>query len=54
MSLIINSDFRRILQILVNLLDNALKFTIQGSVKVLIEYINEENKIQIKVTDTGI
>ena len=50
----INSDERRIMQIITHLLENALKFTMQGSVKVNVDSLEASNKIKISVTDTGI
>ncbi|WP_196137504.1 ATP-binding protein [Aliikangiella sp. G2MR2-5] len=49
---IVNADPRRMRQVLTILLDNALKYTDQGGVKVSIE--PEESSVVIKVTDTGI
>lgn len=46
------SDSRRVEQIFINLLTNAIKFTIDGSVTVKSERIN--NAIVTKITDTGI
>jgi len=55
------ADFQKILQILVNLLANALKFTTRGEVTLdimIIEKPSKENKtfdvVRFKVTDTGI
>lgn len=51
---VIISDPTRIQQILVNLIKNAVKFTKEGHVKLLIDY-EENNKILVfKVEDTGI
>lgn len=48
----INSDFRRVKQIILNLLTNAIKFTDQG--KIIVETIRENNLVKVKVSDTGI
>ncbi len=47
-------DMRRIQQILGNFLSNSLKFTIEGSVTLDIDYISESEVIKFSVTDTGI
>ena len=46
-------DADRMQQVLVNLLNNAIKFTDQGTVTVK-AFLNQENLIQIEVHDTGI
>ncbi len=51
--LYINADKRLISQIMINILNNAIKFTHIGEVKVAIELL-ECNKVQIKIIDTGI
>jgi signal transduction histidine kinase len=52
------ADEIRLRQILVNLLGNAIKFTHQGNVELIIEMVNsnlkEERKIRFAVKDTGI
>lgn len=50
-------DENRLRQILLNLLNNGIKFTEQGEIKVLIEEIHQKNltyKICFSVVDTGI
>ncbi len=48
------SDRQKVKQIVVNLLSNALKFTHEGSVKVLASYEVATATLQIAVEDTGI
>ena len=50
-------DGRALLQVLLNLTNNAIKFTQQGSVTLLVEKISEDDqqrKIRFSVIDTGI
>jgi signal transduction histidine kinase len=50
-------DPTRLSQVLMNLVHNAIKFTNEGSVKLSLQKLTEENNsihIQFKVTDTGI
>ena len=51
----IESDPKRLKQILVNLLGNAIKFTESGSVKLIIRFLSEDSyRMQFEVIDTGI
>jgi signal transduction histidine kinase/CheY-like chemotaxis protein len=49
---IINSDYQRVLQIMLNLLNNAFKFTEKGFIKY--QYIIENGFLVLKVSDSGI
>lgn len=47
-------DEQRIKQVLINLVQNSLKFTYEGSIAVIIKYEASENMLKITVKDTGI
>lgn len=48
------SDPTRLKQILFNLCNNALKFTKEGEIILAVDFLDDENQIQVSVTDTGI
>ena len=50
----IHSDPKRLKQILINLVGNAIKFTKQGSVRVSVSFIPTESKLRFEVVDSGI
>jgi PAS domain S-box-containing protein len=50
----IRSDRQKVKQILVNLLSNALKFTHEGSIRVMTAYDRAAGMLTIEVRDTGI
>lgn len=49
----ITTDPQRLLQILLQLLKNAAKFTVEGSIEVGFKADHEAGKVEIYVTDTG-
>ena len=49
----IEADKGRIIQTLENIINNAIKFTKKGKIKVETHIIKEENKIEIITSDTG-
>ena len=51
-SIIINTDMKRIIQVLSNFITNAVKFTRQGSIT--ISYRQQEKDLFVSVEDTGI
>lgn len=51
---IICSARSRLMQVLINLLNNAMKFTEEGSISVGCNYLPDENQLEFFVKDTGI
>ena len=49
---IVNGDYQRVLQVMLNLLNNAFKFTEKGFIKY--QYIIENGFLVLKVSDSGI
>jgi len=52
-SLLIEGDRGRLGQVVANLLSNAIKFTEKGSITVSLEARKRENRVVIRVSDTG-
>lgn len=50
---IIKKDRYSISQIFINLVDNAIKYTLKGGIKINV-YLNTNNKLCVEVSDTGI
>ena len=51
---VVYSDRRRVEQILLNLVSNAMKFTERGGITVRCSVISEAQKVKISVSDTGV
>ncbi|MBO4904349.1 MAG: response regulator [Lachnospiraceae bacterium] len=51
---LLRGDEIRIRQIILNITNNAIKYTDEGSVNIKIGFDHDKNKLVIKVTDTGI
>lgn len=51
---VIQTDGKRLRQILLNLVGNAIKFTDVGTVTIETRYLRHNNKIEFRVIDTGI
>ena len=51
--LIVMSDRKRLKQVLINLISNCLKFTVEGEIKVKAMLISH-GRVSFKVTDTGV
>jgi signal transduction histidine kinase len=54
LSLSMHTDRRRLLQCLLNLVSNALKFTEKGEISVTVRHDESEEKVLLSVADTGI
>lgn len=51
---IVVSDERRLKQVIINLLSNALKFTNEGSITIEVEFDTNSMKLLFNIIDTGI
>jgi signal transduction histidine kinase len=52
-SISVTADQNRIKQVITNLIDNAMKFTPAGEITIAIEIDNKDNRVIIRVKDTG-
>jgi signal transduction histidine kinase len=52
-SMSVTADQNRIKQVITNLIDNAMKFTPAGEITIAIEIDNKDNRVIIRVKDTG-
>lgn len=48
------SDGKRLRQILLNLIGNAIKFTNEGAVQLKVRYLQADGKLEFSITDSGI
>jgi signal transduction histidine kinase len=46
-------DNQRLMQLTINLISNALKFTFEGGVITKVKYYRDTNQVYVEVTDTG-
>ena len=46
-------DGKRFQQVIINLVKNAMKFTIVGSIQIKAKYCNTQSLIKVSVIDTG-
>ena len=51
--ILVNADKGRIIQVLSNLLDNALKFTKEGNIIITIKKIKENQQVMVSIKDSG-
>jgi len=49
----IKIDEEKIRQVILNVLDNAIKYTTKGGITLTLEVIEDEQKLQLKIKDTG-
>lgn len=49
----IYADRSRIIQVLTNIIDNAIKFTKKGSIEILTALIDDSSAVEISINDTG-
>lgn len=47
----VNGDMEKIRQVILNFIDNSIKYTKEGNIKILLE--KNENKIKLSIIDTG-
>ena len=52
-NIFLNADKGRITQVLSNLLDNALKFTTEGSIIITTKRIKENQEVMVSIKDNG-
>jgi signal transduction histidine kinase len=49
----IEADENRLTQVISNLLDNAFKFTKEGTISVRLEYVQKNNEVIVSIEDSG-
>ena len=52
-NIFLNADKGRITQVLSNLLDNALKFTTEGSINITTKRVKDNQEVMVSIKDNG-
>ncbi|MCA9293557.1 MAG: response regulator [Phycisphaerales bacterium] len=52
--LVLRTDSTRLMQILINLVSNAIRYTKEGAVDVLVSYAEPTGRLMVEVRDTGV
>jgi signal transduction histidine kinase len=52
-SILINADRNRLIQVLSNLIDNAIKFTQNGTIDIVLEMKEKTDELIVSISDTG-
>jgi signal transduction histidine kinase len=53
-SSIIHADIGKVRQVIINLIDNSLKYTSKGTIVVMVQHGTTKKHIQVRIQDTGL